>query len=526
MVGIRRVLFVFSFIITQILIQNRMSFAATARFGVSPDNNQELLLSVLKNAKRSLIINIYEFVHPAIADQVIKKIQEGVCTNFLIEGDPVGGITAESVAVLEKIATTAQLNTNPDHKESSSENLTGKRKRDEYGVQNCHHLYILPPQRMLSSATKRRFKFNHAKYVVADDKEVLISSENFSINGHPNPGLKGTRGWDIAIEDTELAEKLTAVFDEDSDLKNSDVRVLDLAWISKMKEKWAKPAAAAPEGSTEAASTETEIPLTSVETPQVDAEVPFAKPSFDPTRKTPARPIGAGTVNHPSVILSPNAAPALRGVISSATHTLDMNFMSLPKTTPILDAIIDAARSGTSVRLLLNDSALFAQAGKGQSAASKPAFVPTASSALMPAKAPYKRPWQPRVDAQVEMAKFVLRLATCDNIPIDARIINAKPVEITYIHNKGMILDGDKVLVSSINGTANSMENNREVAVFVESPDAAKYYGEFFESDWNNSPVMDISAELAKNPCRRELIIPSATGPLGFFPGTSFGDGK
>lgn len=208
-----------------------------------------------------------------------------------------------------------------------------------------------------------------------------------------------------------------------------------------------------------------------------------------------------------------------------ATQTLDLNFMSLPKTTPILDAIIDAARGGVSVRLLLNDSALFAQAGKGRPAAPKSTVSQPTSNEPVPTDAPQKKPSQPRVDAQVEMAKFVLRLATCDQIPIDARIINARPIEITYIHNKGMILDGDKVLVSSINGTANSMENNREVAVFVQSSDAAQYYGAFFESDWNNSPMMDISDELAKNPCRRELIIPSASGPLGFFPGASFGGG-
>jgi phosphatidylserine/phosphatidylglycerophosphate/cardiolipin synthase-like enzyme len=60
-------------------------------------------------------------------------------------------------------------------------------------------------------------------------------------------------------------------------------------------------------------------------------------------------------------------------------------------------------------------------------------------------------------------------------------------VEVNYVHNKGMVADGSRVFVSSINGTENAIMNNREVAVSVVSPDAAQYFGKVFDTDWQLS---------------------------------------
>jgi phosphatidylserine/phosphatidylglycerophosphate/cardiolipin synthase-like enzyme len=58
---------------------------------------------------------------------------------------------------------------------------------------------------------------------------------------------------------------------------------------------------------------------------------------------------------------------------------------------------------------------------------------------------------------------------------------------VKYIHNKGAIADGERVLVSSINWNRNSLENNRETAVVIHSQEVSDYYKELFESDWNVS---------------------------------------
>jgi phosphatidylserine/phosphatidylglycerophosphate/cardiolipin synthase-like enzyme len=89
-------------------------------------------------------------------------------------------------------------------------------------------------------------------------------------------------------------------------------------------------------------------------------------------------------------------------------------------------------------------------------------------------------------------------------LPLEGRIINIKKLEITYVHNKGMIADRERVLISSINGTENSITNNRETGVVLESTDAGKYFSDVFDLDWelsatsepldsesNHSPVPD-----------------------------------
>ena len=65
-----------------------------------------------------------------------------------------------------------------------------------------------------------------------------------------------------------------------------------------------------------------------------------------------------------------------------------------------------------------------------------------------------------------------------DGADIDARLA-AYPV-----HTKGVVVDGESALVSSINWNENSPTNNREVGVVVHDEDVAGYFAEVFEADW------------------------------------------
>ncbi|HDN96196.1 MAG TPA: hypothetical protein ENG71_03940, partial [Thermoplasmatales archaeon] len=53
------------------------------------------------------------------------------------------------------------------------------------------------------------------------------------------------------------------------------------------------------------------------------------------------------------------------------------------------------------------------------------------------------------------------------------------------IHNKGLIIDGEKVLISSINWGENSVRRNREIGVVVEDKNIASYFEDIFWYDWN-----------------------------------------
>lgn len=54
----------------------------------------------------------------------------------------------------------------------------------------------------------------------------------------------------------------------------------------------------------------------------------------------------------------------------------------------------------------------------------------------------------------------------------------------TANHNKGIIVDGRIVLISSINYSDNSIENNREAGVIIEHEGIAQWYQEVYDFDW------------------------------------------
>ncbi|MFH0956775.1 MAG: phospholipase D-like domain-containing protein, partial [Candidatus Aenigmatarchaeota archaeon] len=80
-------------------------------------------------------------------------------------------------------------------------------------------------------------------------------------------------------------------------------------------------------------------------------------------------------------------------------------------------------------------------------------------------------------------ARYVSCIAESESIPIEAGLIDLDGKGLKSLHNKGVIVDGRKVLVSSINWNENSVMRNREAGVIIEG-EAASYYAEVFEYDW------------------------------------------
>lgn len=63
---------------------------------------------------------------------------------------------------------------------------------------------------------------------------------------------------------------------------------------------------------------------------------------------------------------------------------------------------------------------------------------------------------------------------------MEARLIRTEINGLDKIHNKGVIVDGHKVLVSSVNWSLNSPLNNREVSLLFDHPDLGSYYTDVF----------------------------------------------
>jgi len=68
----------------------------------------------------------------------------------------------------------------------------------------------------------------------------------------------------------------------------------------------------------------------------------------------------------------------------------------------------------------------------------------------------------------------------------DATAILMAPAErITKLHNKGVIVDGESVLISSINWNSNAILRNREMGIVIHNDQLADWYLSSFEEDWN-----------------------------------------
>ncbi len=68
---------------------------------------------------------------------------------------------------------------------------------------------------------------------------------------------------------------------------------------------------------------------------------------------------------------------------------------------------------------------------------------------------------------------------------------------LTKLHNKGVIVDGEYVLISSINWNYNSPNNNREAGLIIQSTEADEYYTAVFSFDLNEDYEKDpLSAEI------------------------------
>jgi len=72
-----------------------------------------------------------------------------------------------------------------------------------------------------------------------------------------------------------------------------------------------------------------------------------------------------------------------------------------------------------------------------------------------------------------------------ENAGITVKTIDGTSPQYFDLHNKGVIVDGKKVLISSINGSPTSLRDNRETAILIESEEVAGYYISLFNHDWN-----------------------------------------
>jgi phosphatidylserine/phosphatidylglycerophosphate/cardiolipin synthase-like enzyme len=401
---------------TATVVLGDSAFAFPIQMASSPESTLSLTVSAINSAQQSILINIYDLSSPEIVQAINNQVSRGLHVEILQEGQPVGGISAAARGLQASIIQAMSQFSGDRYVEMSSHSASGEK-------------------------VQRRFRYDHAKYIVIDNSTLVVGSENYSPTGQPEAGSVGNRGWEVWVQDAELAQQFADMFVSDSGSQNADIRNL----------------------------------LT-----QGGSRTPNTASNWNPGANLNTRNTQIGQADASAI--TPLASPTtsqqgLLDLINSAQSSLMVEQMELAPewkqaggtsiSSPLIDAMIAAAQRGVHVSVLVNDPRSFAHGGK--------------------------------VDPKNTDSVSKLNQAAASGLPIEARVANLKAMGVTYIHNKGALVDGQRTLISSINWDENSIESNRETALVVTSPDVYNFYLTTFQSDWNNSATPDTSGDYGNN---------------------------
>jgi cardiolipin synthase A/B len=154
---------------------------ATVTTFASPDSSLAVFSRAVDSAQDRILVNVYELTSTNITDSLVGARKRGVDVTVLLEGGPVGGIGDEERSAIRQL------------------NQSGIPVFEMAAEEGGHAPY----------------RYDHAKYVVVDDRSVLVTSENFGHTGFPPTGETGNRGWGVWIEDPATAAYFRDLFFED-----------------------------------------------------------------------------------------------------------------------------------------------------------------------------------------------------------------------------------------------------------------------------------------------------------------------
>lgn len=275
-----------------------------------------------------------------------------------------------------------------------------------------------------------RYDYNHAKYVIIDNTTTIIMSENWKYTGVPVNNTYGNRGWGITINNQDIADYFNKVFFDDWKPESKDS--FPFTANSVYGNKYGNPG-----------------------------------PDFEPNRTIltgnytylfdSKNIIGSFNI---SPVLAPDNAlmqtKAIIGMINKAEESVYIESLYInknwgteanPEPNPFLESTINASRRGCYVKILLDS---------------------TYSDAY-----------------NDETFEYVNNIATSEGLTLEARLIDLETTGLNKTHNKGVIVDGREVLISSINWNENSPKYNREVGVIIENEEVGRFYTDVFLYDWN-----------------------------------------
>jgi cardiolipin synthase len=409
--------------------------SGTLTVAVAPDNAYETIKLHLAAAHTSIAIEALTFENVAIANDLIAALNRGVDVTILLEGAPIGGVPDQGKYICQQI---------------------------EAAGGQC---WFMISDDALDIAD--RYRFLHAKFILIDGQQVIISSENLSPNSMPNDpktdGTWGRRGVVLVTDAPGVVAHVQSLFDADFDLTHH-VDITGTSYIGGP-------------------------PIGFV--PVLDS----GGITYTVRHTTPA--VFHGTFGYELVHSPENSlrtTDALLGLVAQAeagdvvlVQQLDErpywgNTTSNAINDPSLrvEAYIDAARRGAQVQLLLDG--LFDEGN---------ATSNTATCA------------------------YVNGIAAAESLDLVCKTGNPAGLG---IHNKMVLVqvNGQGYLhVGSLNGSEQSSKGNRELALQVQSNAAYAYLADMFQRDWGAIIYLPVVLNNYIGPAQHVLISEVLYDPFG-----------
>ena len=253
---------------------------------------------------------------------------------------------------------------------------------------------------LLMGGEGARYRTMHAKLVVIDRASVAVGTENF--------GSGGSRGFGLIVRDAALARRVAEVMDADA-----------APWHDIAPARFADaPALVAP--SLEAAP--------------------------------PARVLGGP--HEAALVLSPDDPRALAAAVASARASVDVAMLRAESASPMVSALVEAARAGARVRLLLD--------GRFDDGANR------------------------------ETVARLAALAEREDLPLEARLDAPERT----LHAKMFVVDNATSYVGSMNWVRAAWADNREAGLLVRGEALAAWLTHEFEKDWEKKEVGPPAAQV------------------------------
>ncbi|MDT8304865.1 MAG: lamin tail domain-containing protein [Anaerolineae bacterium] len=409
---------------------------AVLTVGVAPDNALAVWFQAIERAGEEILVESFTFENIALATALASAASRGVSVSLLLEGDPVGGVTDQERWACQRV---------------------------EQSAGACWFMVRDDDARIHD-----RYRYLHAKFMIVDGRELIVSSENLSLDSLPDDdksdGTWGRRGLVLATNAPTLVARALAIFDDDlAPASHADLR----RWHSDDPVYGPPPPGFVPVTVTGGISYTVRFPTPAIFSGMFPLELIQAPES---SLHYNAGVIGLlARAGQGDEILAQQLSERAHWGSSSDTADSDPN--------PRLEAMIAAARRGARVRLLLDS------------------FFNTADNTTT---CDYVN-----TVARDEQLNLVCALANPTGLGLHNKMILVRAGGVGWVH------------AGSLNGTEQAHKNSRELALQVQSDELHAYLRHLFTVDWPHRLYLPLLGNRTIGPPPHPLISEVVYDPPG-----------